>query len=76
MGVAPEVIIKFLFQYRLKISLSLTIFFNLQKKLALLIICSSGARSALLMGVALEAIMGCLQPIIRDGNFTHGYGYP
>jgi hypothetical protein len=55
MGVALEAIVEFLFEYRLNICFV----FGLHNASF-----SSGARSALPMGVALEAIMGCLQPII------------
>jgi hypothetical protein len=64
MGVAPKAIVEFyLFEYRLKVSCT-----SLQPcsctKYFYLIFFLSGARLALPMGVATEAIMGCLHPII------------
>jgi hypothetical protein len=55
MGVAPEVIVEFLFEYRLSICFVIGLH-NASFPL--------GACSALPMGVSPEAIMGCLQPII------------
>jgi hypothetical protein len=58
MGVALEAIVKlYLFEYRLKFSLDFFL-------IAVLVIFLSGVRPALPMGVALKAIMGCLQSII------------
>jgi hypothetical protein len=68
MGVAPEAIVEFV-EYRLKSIALFIIFFlyDLQKtslNLFSSLYISSGARPALPMGVAAEAINGCLQPFI------------
>jgi hypothetical protein len=66
MGVAPETILEFyLFEYRLKFSCTSFVILFLYKMI-LPYIFLSGARPALSMGVALEAMMGCLQPIIAS----------
>jgi hypothetical protein len=58
MGVAPEAIVElYLFKYRLKFSLDIIAIFVLHK-FFLPHIFLSGARSALPMEVALEAMMG------------------
>jgi hypothetical protein len=64
MGVAPEAIVEFyLFEYRLKFSLNVFAIFVLHK-IFLPHLFLSGARSTFPMGVAPEAMMGCLQLII------------
>jgi hypothetical protein len=81
MGVAPEAIVKFLFEYRLKVSLSASRIFDLRKNIFFFLMTGflSGARPALPMGVAPEAMMGCLQPIIdsnKSGLFFYFISHP
>jgi hypothetical protein len=65
MGVAPDAIVESFFEYRLKY----IAFSSFQFLLALIL---SGARPALPLGVAPEAIRGCLQPFI-DSNISFAH---
>jgi hypothetical protein len=64
MGVAPKTIVElYLFEYRLQFSLNVFVI-SVLHKIYLPYLFLLGARPALSMAVALEAMLGCLQPII------------
>jgi hypothetical protein len=71
MGVAPKAMVElYFFEYRLKVSLNVSIIIRPAYDIFHLLIFLSGARPALPMGVALEAMMGVLAADYRLKNCT------